>query len=156
MTEEQLPFGTKYRGRMRTITEGEFAAAHNLMWITHSLHSDIQYVKNETPFKERVMAGQILMGITMGLVHTSDFFPSLKRNNVRLLAILGFENVRFITPVHPGDTIYVESEILDTRPTSKHTQSIMRCKDIVYKSTGEVAAELIRVHMYYPGVKDKA
>jgi len=37
--------------------------------------------------------------------------------------------VRFLRPVHPGDTVYAESEILETRESrSRPTQGIVRVR----------------------------
>jgi len=47
----------------------------------------------------------------------------------KVVANLGWKHVRFLRPVHPGDTVYAESEILETRESrSRPTQGIVRVR----------------------------
>ena len=66
----------------------------------------------------------------------------------KLVALLGFENVRFTSAVYPGDTIKVESEILDARPSSAPKCCVARLKDVTRRQTGEVVLEAVRIKLY--------
>jgi len=54
----------------------------------------------------------------------------------------GIDEVRFLLPVRPGDTIYPEAEILSIKPsTSKSDRGIMR---IQYRGFNQDKEEVIR------------
>jgi len=47
----------------------------------------------------------------------------------KVVANLGWKHVRFLRPVHPGHTVYAESEILEKRESrSRPTQGIVRVR----------------------------
>jgi len=145
---EGIPIGKKFRSHFgRTISEGDFSLLVNLNWMNSTLHVDKEYMKS-TQFGERLLPAPCILSITMGLVHMTDYSQPFDDCGLRLVAIVGFENVSFSAPVHPGDTLTLESEILGVRHTSKPNRSLARIRDITYKQTGEKVMESIRVQIY--------
>ncbi|MCW5888692.1 MAG: hypothetical protein KIT07_11280, partial [Anaerolineales bacterium] len=66
-----------------------------------------------------------------------------------IVANLGYERVNHPTPVFAGDTLRVESEVLEMRPsTSKPDRGLVRLRHVAYKQTGEVAVEVERTVMF--------
>ena len=56
----------------------------------------------------------------------------------KVVANLGWKDVRFHHPVRPGDTIYAESEILGTRESkSRPTQGIVHARTRAVDHRGE-------------------
>ena len=52
---------------------------------------------------------------------------------------LGVDELRWPVAVRPGDTIHLETEILETRPSrSKPTQGIIRIRNVAKNQRGEV------------------
>ena len=50
----------------------------------------------------------------------------------------GFEEFRWPRPVRPGDTLRVESEILEVRPSnSRPTQGVIKVRSTTYNQAGE-------------------
>ena len=144
---EGLPVGKKVFSMGRTISEGDFSLLVNLNWTISSLHVDAEYMKS-TQFGERILPGVCVLSTTIGLANIGGVRQPLLDRQLRLVALVGFDNVRFTGPVHPGDTITVESEILDVSPTSNPARSLVRFKDVTRKQTGETVMEDIRVELY--------
>ncbi|MFC2003625.1 MaoC/PaaZ C-terminal domain-containing protein [Chloroflexota bacterium] len=141
---EGLPIGQKWTSVGRTIGEGDFTLLTNLTWTTVRIHSDKEYMKS-TQFGDRILAGVCVLAVAMGLVSRStEFDTMLTRNNVRIVAVLGFESVQFKAPVFPWDTLTVETELLEARPTNKTNRGVMCFKDVARKQTGEVVMESVR------------
>lgn len=144
---EGLPYGQKFRSQGRTIGEGDLSLLTNLTWTTSEIHTNAEYMK-KTQFVERMLAGPCVVACMVGLAGTSGFRQTLQAANARLLAMLGLENVRFTAPVLPGDTIWVETEIIDARETSNPKRGVMRIQERGYKQSGEQVCEYIRVAMF--------
>ncbi|MGH2404663.1 MAG: MaoC family dehydratase, partial [bacterium] len=65
-------------------------------------------------------------------------------------ANLGWDKVRLPAPLFVGDTVYAESEVLETREsTSRPTCGIVRVRTRGYKQDGTVVIEFERTVMVY-------
>ncbi|MBK36195.1 MAG: hypothetical protein CME26_11800 [Gemmatimonadetes bacterium] len=142
-----VSYGEKRMSIGRTISEGDFSLLVNLNWTIGSIHADGEHMKS-TSFGERILPGVCMLSTTMGLANTSNVRGLMADQGLHLVALLGYENVRFVSPVHPGDTIKVESEILDARPTSDPNRCVARLKDVTSVQTGETVLEAIRTELY--------
>jgi acyl dehydratase len=57
---------------------------------------------------------------------------------------LGFESLRWPTPVLPGDELRIESEVLETRPSkSRPDRGLLKMRTRTFNQHGEVVQELI-------------
>jgi acyl dehydratase len=101
-----------------------------------------------TSFGERILPGVCVLSTTIGLANTSNVRGLMSDHGLRLVALLGFEEVRFVGPVFPGDTITVESEILDARPTSDPKRCVARLRDVTTRQTGDRVLEAVRSELY--------
>jgi len=146
---EGIPIGKIYRSPLRlTISESDFNLLVNLNWnIGASLHIDKDYVKS-TQSGEQILPAAYILSTTMGLVNTTGIRQPFHDRGLRLVAIVGFEDIRFSAPIYPGDTINVENEILSVRHTNKPNRILIRIRDVTYKQTGEKVMESIRVQIY--------
>jgi len=135
--------GRKFRSKGRTITEGEFALLTNLTWITDEIHTNKEYGK-ASPYGDRILTGPCILALALGLISTGALPSTVEQAGFRHVAVLGYEEVRFRAPLLPGDTITVESEVLDTRGTSRPGRFVMRVRDTVFKQTGDVVTEAVR------------
>ena len=144
---EGLPLGKKFVSKGRTIGEGDFTLLTNLTWTTSPIHADAQYMKS-TQFGDRILAGPCVLSVVVGLSSTSGVQDALWDGKHRLVALLGFEDVRFLSPVLPGDTLTVESEIVDARPTKKANRGVLRIKDVARNQKGQVVMEGVRAELF--------
>ena len=142
-----ISYGEKRSSIGRTISEGDFSSLVNLNWTIGSIHADTEHMKS-TSFGERILPGVCVLSTTMGLANTSQVRGLMADQGLHLVALVGYESVRFVSPVYPGDTITVESEILDARPTSNPKRCIARLKDVTSRQTGEIVLEAVRTELY--------
>jgi acyl dehydratase len=64
---------------------------------------------------------------------------------MRLLALVGINNVAFKAPLFANDTIWVELEIASRRPTSKPKRDLVTVKDTLFKQGGEIILQMERL-----------
>jgi acyl dehydratase len=144
---KNVSYGTKRKSMGRTITEGDFSMLVNLNWTIGSIHADSEAMKS-SEFGERILPGVCVLSTTIGLSNSSNVRGLMSDHGFRLVALLGFEEVRFTGPVYPGDTITVESEIIDARPSSDPKRCVARLRDVTTRQTGDRVLEAIRTELY--------
>jgi len=138
----ELRVGDKIKSRRRTISEGEFTAMVNLSWENSPLHSDREYAKT-TAFGERILGGPCIIPFVAGLSGQSH--ELWERTGSQLVALLGIDAVRFTAPLFPGDTIWVETEVVGFKQTSKPERYTVTVKDVLYKQDARAILEMQRV-----------
>jgi acyl dehydratase len=144
---EAISYGEKRSSIGRTIGEGDFSMLVNLNWTVGSIHADSEHMQS-TSFGERILPGVCVLSTTIGLANTSRVRSLMAEHGFQLIALLGFESVRFTSAVYPGDTITVESEILDARPSSGPKRCVARLRDVTRRQTGETVLEAVRTELY--------
>lgn len=92
----------------RTITETD-----NVLFtaMTHNpalLHLDEEYCRTETEFGQRIVNSAFTLGLMVGISVGDTTLGTA-------IANLGWDEVRFPKPLFHGDTIRVETEIVDLR-----------------------------------------
>ncbi|MBI4587215.1 MAG: MaoC family dehydratase N-terminal domain-containing protein [Candidatus Rokubacteria bacterium] len=93
----------------RTITETDLVLFALLTGDWHPLHTDVEYAK-DTAFRERIAHGLLILAIGSGLlVRASTPTPPSKS----LPALWGIEKARFVAPTRIGDTVHLESEVVN-------------------------------------------
>jgi acyl dehydratase len=65
-----------------------------------------------------------------------------------IIALLGFENVRFRGPVYPGDRVRLVSEVKGARHTSKPDRGLITYLDRAVNQRGETVIETTRLVLY--------
>jgi len=144
---EAISYNEKRSSIGRTIGEGDFSMLVNLNWTVGPIHADSEHMQS-TSFGERILPGVCVLSTTIGLANTSRIRGLMADHGFQLVALLGFESVRFTSAVYPGDTITVESEILDARPSSAPRRCVARLKDVTRRQTGEIVLEAVRTELY--------
>jgi acyl dehydratase len=143
MSADRLEVGTKITTQRRTITDGDFSAMVNLSWESAPIHTDDEYAKG-TIFGRRVLGGPCTIPFVAGL--SGHAWHGLwEKSGMRLLALVGINNVTFKAPLFPGDTIWVEIEIASKRPTSKPKRDLVTVKDTLCKQGGEIILQMERL-----------
>ena len=149
MIAEKLEKGKELTGLSRTITEGEFAELSNLTWITGTIHVDKEYMK-KTPFGERMLGGQITLAIATALNSNHALEPWGKEHGLTGGVILGYENVRFLKPVFPGDTLSAKAELIDARDTRDGKRVVTQFRETATNQRGELVLDATRVSLWEP------
>jgi acyl dehydratase len=124
----------------RTVTQADNIWFTLLTVNTNPIHFDSHYAA-QTEFGRPLVDSTFTLALVTGL-SVSD---------VSLNAInLGWEDVKLPAPVFEGDTIYAESEILETRESrSRPNMGIVRFRTIGMNQRGETVIEFIRTIMVY-------
>jgi len=135
---EQFTVGQKFDHAVRrTVTEADnvFFSA-----ITHNpaaLHLDEEYAKT-TEFGARIVNSLFTLGLMIGISVQETTLGTTVAN-------LGMDEVRFPKPVFHGDTLHVESEVLEIRQSkSRPGQGIVVFAHRAINQKGEVVAQCKR------------
>jgi acyl dehydratase len=135
---EQFSIGQHFDHPIRrTVTEADnvFFSA-----ITHNpaaLHLDEEYAKT-TEFGARIVNSLFTLGLMIGIsVHETTLGTTV--------ANLGLDEVRFPKPVFHGDTLHIESEVLELRESkSRPDQGIVVFAHRAINQKGEIVAQCKR------------
>jgi acyl dehydratase len=136
---EEFTLGQKFDHAIRrTLTETD-----NVLFtaMTHNparLHLDEEYCRNETEFGQRIVNSAFTLALMVGItVHDTTLGTTV--------ANLGWDEVRFPRPLFHGDTIRVESEVLEIRPSkSRPNNGIVVFAHRAYNQKNELVAECKR------------
>lgn len=124
---EDLPVGTRFKTLGRTVTEADLVAFVNLTWLNEELFTNAAE-REGMAIRGRVVPGALVYSYAEGLLT-----PSMQDTG---LAFLHAElNVKGPTLV--GDTIHVECEVIEARPTSKPGRGLVRTSNRVVNQRGE-------------------
>ncbi|MCL6691326.1 MaoC family dehydratase [Pseudomonas sp. R3.Fl] len=122
----------------RTITESDnvwFSA------ITHNparLHLDEEYCRENTEFGQRLVNSAFTLGLMVGISVGDTTLGTA-------IANLGWDEVRFPKPLFHGDTIRVETEVLELRVSqSRPNAGVVVFLHRAYNQHGELVAHCRR------------
>ena len=134
---EDFEVGDVYEHRPgRTLTESDNTWFTLLTMNQHPLHFDKVYAA-KSEFGQPLVNSCLTLSIVVGM--------SVSDLSQKVVANLGWENVRLTAPVFIGDTLYAESEILNKRESkSRPTQGIVTARTAGRKSDGTVVIDLQR------------
>jgi len=140
---EDLEVGQHFRHSLgRTVTETDDTLFNALTMNTNPLHMNEDFA-SRTQFGRRIVNGIYTLGLVVGL-SVSDLTEGT------VLANLGYDKVVHPHPVFYGDTIYVETEVLEKRESRSHPDcGIVRLKHTGRKPDGTVVVELERTAMFF-------
>lgn len=125
----------------RTVTEMDNVLFCSLTMNTQPLHLD-EHFASQTQFGRRIMNGIFTMGLVVGLT-VSELTEGT------IVANLGYEKVSHPNPVFAGDTIYVESEVVDKRESrSNPDRGVVTLRHIAKNQQGVVVCELERAVLF--------
>lgn len=125
----------------RTITEADNVFFNALTMNTQPLHLNDDFSRN-TQFGKRIVNGILTLGMIIGLT-VGDLTEGT------IVANLGYEKVYHPGPVFHGDTIYVETEVLEMRESqSKKDRGIVKLRHLGRNQNGEIICEVERTVLF--------
>lgn len=129
---EDLAVGTKFKTIGRTITETDIVNFINCTGMVELLFTNMEFLKNESPIKQRIAPAALVYSMAEGLIIQS----SLQYTGMAFLEM----DLKVHGPVAMGDTIHVEVEVTEAKPSqSKPGRGIVRTRNQVVKQDGKVA-----------------
>lgn len=129
---EELNVGDKFVTLGRTITETDIVNFVALAGFYEELFMNMEYVKNESVFKERIAPGALVYSIAEGLLVALGLFHGTG------IAFLGLKEMKMTAPVACNDTIRVEIEVIGKNITKKPDRGIVTFKHEVKNQKDEV------------------
>ncbi|KUO79148.1 MAG: MaoC family dehydratase N-terminal domain-containing protein [Vulcanisaeta sp.] len=129
-TYDEFQVGMRLRSQGLTITEAHVVQFAGLTGDYNPLHVDEVFAKN-TIFEGRVAHGLLTLSLATGL-----FAPLVAGTTIALLEV----NVKFLKPVKIGDTIYVDTEVVDKKPSNKYNGGVITFRLEVKNQRDEVVA----------------
>ncbi|MBK6434339.1 MaoC family dehydratase [Candidatus Amarolinea dominans] len=139
---DELTVGMRIQHSLgRTVTEMDNVLFSALTMNPQPLHLNEDFA-SRTSFGQRIVNGIFTMGLVVGLT-----VPELTEGTI--VANLSYERVTHPRPVFHGDTIYVETEVLEMRDSaSKPDRGLVRLRHIGKNQAGMVVIELERTVLF--------
>jgi acyl dehydratase len=135
----------------RTITETDNIHFSLLTMNQHPIHCDSAYAAH-SEFGKPLVNSAFTLAIVVGMT-VADV-------SGKAIANLGWSDIKLVAPVHPGDTLYAESEVLEKRESkSRPTQGIVTVRTTGRKADGTVVMTFVRSALIPKrgyGVEDRA
>jgi acyl dehydratase len=115
---EDVEVGFRFSSASRTITEADFVNFAGVSGDFNPLHTDAAYAA-ATPYGERIAHGALVLSVATGLRQRTGLFDGT------LIGLLEIRTWRFLRPVLIGDTITVDTEVIQLRETSRPDRGVM-------------------------------
>jgi acyl dehydratase len=131
---EDVEVGAVFATHGRTITEADVVNFAGVSGDFNPLHMDSEYAQGSI-FGRRVAHGALVLSVAMGLRQGLSLFDGT------LMGLLEVRSWRFLAPVFIGDTVRVETEISELRPTSKPDRAVMTQRVSVLNQDDSVVQE---------------
>ncbi len=106
---EDYYVGERFVTPARTITETDVVLFSAFTGDWHPIHTDKEYAK-ASPFGERIAHGMLVLTVGSALCHRLGNYVFTPKS---FIAFYGMEHVRFTKPVKIGDTLHLETEIIE-------------------------------------------
>ena len=139
---DELNVGMTIRHSLgRTVTEMDNVLFNSITMNTQPLHLNEDFA-SKTQFGQRIVNGILTLGIVVGIT-----IGDLTEGTI--IANLGYEKVNHPRPVFHGDTLYVETEVLEKRESkSKPDQGIVKMRHIGKNQHEEIICVVERTALF--------
>lgn len=136
---EDLPVGAVIPHAIRrTITEADNVFFTTLTMNAAWVHLDFDYAERETEFGRPLVNSMLTVALVVGIsTHETTMGTTV--------ANLGLRSIDFPAPLFHGDTIRVETEVVESRPSeSRPTQGVTTFEHRAYNQHGTLVCRAVR------------
>ncbi len=119
----------------RTLTEGDNSLFTSLTMNFNPVYFNREYARS-LGYRDVLVNHLLVMNVVFGL--------SVEDLSERAIAHLGYERLRFIGTVYPGDTLTSESEVLSKRDTSRADRGVVKFRTSGFNQHDEKVLEYER------------
>jgi len=123
--------GTVLESPPRVITLADIDRYADLTGERHPVHMDAAFAR-AAGFRGRIAHGLFALALVEGLKAEMGGFDR------SVIASLGWDKVRFLAPLEPGDVVHLRLELVDRRPSSKPGRGVATERGSLVKSDGTV------------------
>lgn len=134
-TFEEFHSADRFVTGRRTVTEHDVMQFVCLVGLTEPLFLDMEYIRNESLYGERIAPGSLTFGMAEGLTVQTGIIHGTG------MAFVGIDRMRLMGPVKVGDTIQVEIEVLEVKEVPSRGGGIVRYRHWVKNQRGETVME---------------
>lgn len=148
---DDLVVGTTSTSPRRTVTEADVVSFAGLSGDFNALHTD-EVAAASSPFGTRVAHGLLGAAVASGLFTRTGLSTFLQES---LIALLGID-CRFVNPLRIGDTVHVEAEIIELRPTRNPGRGVVVVERRLINHEGGVVQVIttpMLVHTTHPDTR---
>jgi len=125
----------------RTITEADNTFFNAMTMNTQPLHLNEDFSR-KTHFGKRIVNGILTLGVVIGITVNELTAGTIVAN-------LGYEKVEHPKPVFHGDTIYVETQVLEKRASrTKPDRGIVKLRHLGKNQHGDVICDVERTVLF--------
>ncbi len=117
LTFNQFEIGSRFVSQSRTVTEADVVNFAGLSGDFNPLHTDAEYGKG-TPFGERIAHGALIVAMATGMANWTGIFEG---TTIALME----QVLRYKGVVKFGDTVRLELEVLEKKPTSRPDRGVV-------------------------------
>lgn len=121
---EEFNQGDKFTTRSRVVTGTDIDIFSALTGATNPLFLNEEFGKKQG-FEGRIAPGILILALAVGAQYSMGLFD-------HIIAFLGINSLRFLSPVYPGNTIKYNVEVVEKRETERQERGI-----IVFRWVGE-------------------
>jgi itaconyl-CoA hydratase len=139
---EDFQVGHVYEHRPgRTITDTDNVWFTLLTMNTHPAHFDYEFAK-KTEFGKPLVCSPFTVALMVGM--------SVSDVSQKAVANLGWQDIKLVGPLFPGDTLYAESEVVETRESkSRPEQGLVTVRTTGKNQHGEVVCTFNRTMLIW-------
>ena len=136
---EDYVVGSSHESYGRTVTETDIVAHAGQTGDFYPHHMDAEFCATQ-PFGQRMAHGTLILSMAIGMLAGEVNEESMS---------YGYDRVRFIRPVHIGDTIRARSEIIALRDHAKQPDRFGMAEERVEVTNqrGETVLALVKVYV---------
>ena len=102
----------------RTVTESDNVLISTLTHNPAALHLDEEYCREHTEFGQRIVNSCLTLSLMVGISVNDTTLGTTVAN-------LGWDEVRFPKPVFHGDTLRIETEVLERRESRSRPANVI-------------------------------
>lgn len=136
---QDMKVGDTYKTFGRTITETDIVNFISVTGMLEVLFTNEVYRQTESQIKGRLSPGALVFSLAEGLTIAGTIQGTG-------MAFLGME-LEIKGPTFAGDTVHVEIEVIEQRPTSKGGRGIVKTRNRIINQKGECVMVYTPVRM---------
>jgi acyl dehydratase len=129
---EDVEVGQQWESAARTVSEADIMGFAQLTGDRQPIHLDAEYARR-TPFQQRIAHG--LLGMSLGCGLVVDVPP------IQTQAFLGLKEWHFRAPIFIGDTIHVQTRLLDKELRGRGRRGVINWAITIFNQHEQIVQE---------------
>lgn len=138
---EDFTIGEEIVTPSRTVTSTDIVNFACISGDFNEIHTNFEHCKT-TPFGEPIAHGPLIYAMAGGLWHATGV------NDGTIIAMLGVDEWRLVSPVKHGDTIHLVARVVDKKETSKADRGVVMFDRRIVKQD-EAVVQTMRTTLMY-------